>query len=430
MILKNCTLLTGAIGEVIENGAVYVQDGKVIDVGSAEKILEKYGVEEKNIRDLNKKILLPGLTNPYTSYYINELNLNSKLRDSNLPPYEKFSKIVNFALNKSDETELFKDIMTLGSFKSLINGVTSSIVSLPYSKNITYVKEIAEQIGVRVKPSPILLTENGIARNIRDDILENRDIKSLTILGVWGLEKEDYDFLEKFLNDDRRLRIAIVDFQQEERYAMLKHGKELMNIIRENNLLSKKVDVIYAGNVTAEVMDYFASKGVRLIKSVRTELMEINTSPNLLDMLGRGMKVAIGSGLIDYSLFNEAKTLLITEKFNNKAKHNILYNEVERTIFMSNYQFSSEEFDLQLGQISSGKEADFTILSSRTGDYIFNTNTPFTEISFRMGNEIEVSGAVVGGEISLWDREPQKADTKEIRRIQKKINDYVRNLVI
>ncbi|MDK2945605.1 MAG: hypothetical protein PWQ85_369 [Geotoga sp.] len=430
MILKNCTLLTGAIGEVIENGAVYVQDGKVIDVGSAEKILEKYGVEEKNIRDLNKKILLPGLTNPYTSYYINELNLNSKLRDSNLPPYEKFSKIVNFALNKSDETELFKDIMTLGSFKSLINGVTSSIVSLPYSKNITYVKEIAEQIGVRVKPSPILLTENGIARNIRDDILENRDIKSLTILGVWGLEKEDYDFLEKFLNDGRRLRIAIVDFQQEERYAMLKHGKELMNIIRENNLLSKKVDVIYAGNVTAEVMDYFASKGVRLIKSVRTELMEINTSPNLLDMLGRGMKVAIGSGLIDYSLFNEAKTLLITEKFNNKAKHNILYNEVERTIFMSNYQFSSEEFDLQLGQISSGKEADFTILSSRTGDYIFNTNTPFTEISFRMGNEIEVSGAVVGGEISLWDREPQKADTKEIRRIQKKINDYVRNLVI
>jgi hypothetical protein len=427
VILKNCTLLTGAIGEVIENGAVYVQDGKVIDVGSAEKILEKYGVEEKNIRDLNKKILLPGLTNPYTSYYINELNLNSKLRDSNLPPYEKFS---NFALNKSDETELFKDIMTLGSFKSLINGVTSSIVSLPYSKNITYVKEIAEQIGVRVKPSPILLTENGIARNIRDDILENRDIKSLTILGVWGLEKEDYDFLEKFLNDGRRLRIAIVDFQQEERYAMLKHGKELMNIIRENNLLSKKVDVIYAGNVTAEVMDYFASKGVRLIKSVRTELMEINTSPNLLDMLGRGMKVAIGSGLIDYSLFNEAKTLLITEKFNNKAKHNILYNEVERTIFMSNYQFSSEEFDLQLGQISSGKEADFTILSSRTGDYIFNTNTPFTEISFRMGNEIEVSGAVVGGEISLWDREPQKADTKEIRRIQKKINDYVRNLVI
>jgi cytosine/adenosine deaminase-related metal-dependent hydrolase len=158
--------------------------------------------------------------------------------------------------------------------------------------------------------------------------------------------------------------------------------------------------------------------------------MEINTSPNLLDMLGRGMKVAIGTGLIDYSLFNEAKTLLITEKFNNKAKHNILYNEVERTIFMNNYQFTSDEFDLQLGQIRSGKEADFTILSSRTGDYIFNTNTPFTEISFRMGNEIEVSGAVVGGEISLWDREPQKVDTKEIRRIQKKINDYVRKLII
>jgi cytosine/adenosine deaminase-related metal-dependent hydrolase len=203
-----------------------------------------------------------------------------------------------------------------------------------------------------------------------------------------------------------------------------------MNIIKENGLLSKKVDVIYAGNITPEVMDYFASKGVRLIKSVRTELMEINTSPNLLDMLGRGMKVAIGTGLIDYSLFNEAKTLLITEKFNNKAKHNILYNEVERTIFMNNYQFTSDEFDLQLGQIRSGKEADFTILSSRTGDYIFNTNTPFTEISFRMGNEIEVSGAVVGGEISLWDREPQKVDTKEIRRIQKKINDYVRKLII
>jgi cytosine/adenosine deaminase-related metal-dependent hydrolase len=430
MILKNCNLLTGAIGEVIENGAVYVQDGKVIDVGTAEKILEKYGVEEKNIRDLNKKVLLPGLTNPYTSYYINELYLNSKLRDSNLPPYEKFSKIVNFALSKSEETEFFKDIMTLGSFKSLINGVTSSIVSIPYSKNISYVKEIADEIGVRVKPSPILLTENGIQRSIRDDLLENKDIKSITILGVWGLEKEDYDFLEKFLDDGRRLRIAIVDFQQEERYAMLKHGKELMNIIKENGLFSKKVDVIYAGNITPEVMDYFASKGVRLIKSVRTELMEINSSPNLLDMLGRGMKVAIGTGLIDYSLFNEAKTLLITEKFNNKAKHNILYNEVERTIFMNNYQFTSDEFDLQLGQIRSGKEADFTILSSRTGDYIFNTNTPFTEISFRMGNEIEVSGAVVGGEISLWDREPQKVDTKEIRRIQKKINDYVRKLII
>lgn len=430
MILKNCTLLTGIIGEVIENGAVYIQDGKVIDVGSAEKILENYGVEERNILDLNKKILLPGLTNPYTSYYINELYLISKLRDSNLPPYEKFSKIVNFSLNKSDEIELFKDIMALGSFKSLINGVTSSIVSFPYSKNINYVKNIANEIGIRVKPSPILLTENGIPRNIREDILENKDIKSITILGVWGLEKEDYEFLDEFLNGNRRLRIAIVDFQQEERYAMLKHGKELINIIKENNLLSKKVDIIYAGNVTPEVMDYFASKGVRLIKSVRTELMEINSSPNLLDMLGRGMNVAVGTGFLDYSLFNEAKTLLMAEKFNNKAKHNIIYNEVERTIFMNNYQFTSDEFDLQLGQIKSGKEADFTILSSRTGDFIFNTNTPFTEISFRMGNEIEVSGVVVGGELSLLDREPQKFDDKEIKKIQKKINNYARKMSI
>ncbi|MDO7975542.1 hypothetical protein OF820_13015 [Oceanotoga sp. DSM 15011] len=430
MILKNCTILTGNIGEVIENGAIFIKDGRIVDFGNAQDIIDKYVEVEDDIKDMEGKIVLPGLSNPYTSFYINELSLINKSKNSDLPPYEKFSKIVGYAQNLVEDKNLFEDIVKLGAYKSLINGITTSIISIPYSEKISRVKEIGDQIGVKIKPSPIFLTENGIPRQVREKLLKDKDISSITILGVWGLESEDYEFLKEFIKMGKRLRIAIVDFQQEERYCMLKHGKQLVSVMKEQNILSKKVDIIFAGNITNQIMDFFASKGVRLIKSVRTELMEINYTPNLLDMLGRGMKVSIGTGIIDYSLFNEAKTLLITEKFHNKAKQRILYSEVERTIFMNNYSFVSDEFSMQMGKVSSGQEADLTILNCRSGEFLFNTKTPFTELSFRLGTEIEVWGAIVGGNITLWDRKVKFADIDDIKNIQKRINNKIKYLDI
>lgn len=423
MILKNCKVLTGNLGEVIENGSVYIKNEKIIDVGETEKILEKYPDEQT--KDLDGKIILPGLSNPYTSFYINELSMLYMLINSKLSPYEKFSKIVGYSEKLVDEEKLFEYIIKLGGYKSMINGITSTIVSIPYSKNISKIKELCDSIGIKIKPSPVFLTETGIPRAYRDDLINNTEISSITLLGVWGLEKEDYEFLKKFINSGKRVRIVIIDFKQEERYCKLKYGKNLLSVFKENNILSKNIDIIFAGNVNSEIIDFFSSKSVRLIKSLRAELSELEKTPDLLDMLGRGMKVSIGTGTTDYSIFDEAKTLLVTEKSHNKSKASIIYNEVERTIFMNNYLFTSEEFGVQLGKIAPGTEADITILNSRTGVFKFTSNTPFTEISFKIGSELEVFGTIVGGKIAMWDRKPKIANVKEIKKIQKKLNKFV-----
>ncbi|MCP5456012.1 MAG: hypothetical protein H7A31_04460 [Thermotogae bacterium] len=421
MILYNCTILTGQIGEIIKNAAVCIKDDKIVDVGNENEILEKYMEDEEQI-NLDGKIIMPGLSNPYTSFYINEFGMIHKMAYSDLPTYEKFSKIVGYSETMVEDEDLFEDIVRLGGYKSLINGITTSIVSIPYSKNISRIDQICESIGVKIKPSPIFLTENGIPRAYRRELINNKNISSITILGVWGLEDEDYEFIQEFFDAGKRIRIVLVDYEQEERYSQLKHGEKLLEVLKKHNVLSKKVDIIFAGKIDKDFLDYISYKGVRIIKAVRTEQMEIEGSPELLDLLGRGVKVAIGTGIIDYSLFNEAKTLLISEKAHGKSNYNILYNEVERTIFMNNYQFASDELATQMGKIAGGYDADITILNSRTGDFIFNTETPFTEISFAIGSEVEVWGAIVSGKISLWDRKLQSSDMSLIRRIQKDIN--------
>lgn len=428
MIFKNCTILTGVIGEKIDNSAIYFKKNKIIDVGNNDEILRKYPHEE--MFNLDQKLVLPGLTNPYASFYINELAILSKMKDSTLSPYEKFSKIITYFQKIIDDEDLFEKIIKLGSFKSLINGITSTIISLPFTKNIDKIQEITENIGLKVKVSPLLLTENGINEETKNLILNDDSISSISILGLWGLEEKDYLFLKEFISKGKRLKIFIVDFIQEERYCMLKHGKELLDILRNTGLLNKYVDIVFAGNINDNYMDFFSQKGVRFIKSIRTELMEIGYTPNLLYMLGRGIKVAIGTGVIDYSLFNEANTLLTTEKFNNKAKQNILFNEVERTIFSNNFSFTSEEFKSQIGKISPGYEADMTIISSKTGEILLESKTPFTELSFKVGTEFDVFGTVVNGDISIWEGKPKKVDIRNIKRLQREMNNTIINLKI
>ena len=83
---------------------------------------------------------------------------------------------------------------------------------------------------------------------------------------------------------------------------------------------------------------------------------------------------------------------------------------------------------IPIGKIAPGKEADITILNSRTGVFQFETKTPFTEISFKIGSELEVFGTITSGKIAMWDRKPKIANVKEIRKIQKKINKFVNEI--
>jgi len=425
MILTNCTILTGNISEVIQNGAIYIKDNKIVSVDLNEKILEKHSEHDTDIRDMEGKILIPGLSNPFSNFYINELNFFDKIVGSNLPPYEKFSKIINHIKNISDNEFIFERVVKLASFKSLINGVTSVIVTLPFSENLKYLKEFSDSLGIKLKASPMILVENGFSNEIKENLLNNPNIYSITLLGAWGLETSDYEFLKEFMSKGKRVKVIIIDFNLEDRYSRLKHGRNLLDVFKENNFLSRNVDIVFAGNITSTYMDQLASKGTRFIKSIRTELTEIGNTPKLIDMMGRGIKVSIGTSFSDYSLFDEAKFLITFEKFNNKIKPELLNSEVERTIFLNNYSVTSEEFGLQMGKIHPGYDADISILNCRTGDILIDSKNPFTQLASKISNEIEIFGVMVSGEFVVWDRKPKKIDIRVIKRLQKEINEEI-----
>lgn len=54
--------------DIIENGAVYMEDGKIVEVGKTDVFLEKYGKSVKNDEhiDATGKVVTPGLIDPHT----------------------------------------------------------------------------------------------------------------------------------------------------------------------------------------------------------------------------------------------------------------------------------------------------------------------------------------------------------------------------
>jgi len=421
VILKNCTLLTGNIGEVIQDASIVIKGDKIVDLVTSDRPFEKHA--DKETYDMQGKIVIPGLSNPYSSFYISELGLLNRLLNSDLPSYEKFLKIYGYSEKIFSSHDFFEKLVRMAAYKSIYNGLTSTVIAIPVSKNLPDMNSSTLDLGIKIKYSPVILSENGINKALKDELLANDNISSITLLGIWGLENEDYDFLRTFMEKGKRIKILMVDFNQEDRYSMLKHGKGLLEILKNQNILSKKIDIVFSVNIGQDLMDLFATKGIRLIKSIRTEVTEIGFSKNILDLLGRGMKIAIGTGLIDYSLFEEAKALLISEKLNGKAKQSIIYNEIERTIFMNNYQFIGEEFGTQLGKVAAGADADLTVLNYKTGKYLFKTNTPFTEIALKVGCDVDIYGTIVGGKVSMWEGKILQMDQTEMIKIQNEINN-------
>ncbi len=54
--------------DIIENGALYIEDGKVVEVGSSEQISEKYNrlLNSEHHIDATGKVVTPGLIDPHT----------------------------------------------------------------------------------------------------------------------------------------------------------------------------------------------------------------------------------------------------------------------------------------------------------------------------------------------------------------------------
>jgi hypothetical protein len=140
------------------------------------------------------------------------------------------------------------------------------------------------------------------------------------------------------------------------------------------------------------------------------------------DLLGRGMKVCLGSGFLDFDVQNEVQALILGERQSKHFSQRVLDYEVQKLLFTNNYKLLEKHFGKVSGMLREGYPSDI-VFAKKKNDFscleLINTN--FTSFMNNILKAFDITDVWSNGDKVLSNGKPTKFSKKEIKDIYKNV---------
>lgn len=390
MIIKNanelvtCSSFSGKAGKemqelnVIENGAVVVEDGKIVAVGKNEEILSKYDESKYEVIDAAGKAVLPGFIDSHTHFVFGGFRADEfswRLRgDSYMDIMNRGGGIVSSV--KSTREASFEELYESGvdRLNSMLEfGVTTVEGKSGYGLDLdTEIKQLEVMKEIDKKhPIDVVTTFLG---------------PHATPVEYKGREDEFIDFMiEKVLPEVKEKKLAdFADIFCEKNVFELDLSRKFLNAAKEMGFKLKlhadEIVRIGGAELAAEVgavsADHLLQASDEGIKKMAESGVVCTTLPLTAfslkedfargrDMIDNGCKVALATDLNPGSCFSNSIPLMfslacIYMKMSPEEALNALTINAAAAIGK----------EKEVGSIDVGKKADFVILKYPSYRYI------------------------------------------------------------
>ncbi|MFW6121572.1 MAG: hypothetical protein ACOC80_11835, partial [Petrotogales bacterium] len=379
----------------------------------------------EKVVDGHDGIVFPALVNAHASIYTSLKNFHDDVISDSVAGIDFFKSLVEKTKEKTWEKLNLFTIKTAIA-KSLACGITTLYGPIFFSKNLSVkqLRQLANEHCIQLSLGPIVLKEN------IEDIVKN-----------WGSEEEDSFFhptvyvaeLPYFTKDEltslKKLKISgvdlnlvILDMEEIDRESLSLWGEHIIDRIIEAGLLVSGTTFVYAGNLTETDKDILANRDLFVVKSSRSELYSGIFEPNVSDLLGRGMKVCLGSGFLDFDMQNEVQALILAERQSKHFSQRVLDYEVQRLLFINNYKLLEKHFGKSSGIIREGYPSDI-VYAKKKNNFSCLELIDITYISF-MNNILKAFNIVdvwSNGDKVLSNGNPTKFSDREVKEIYKSL---------
>jgi putative selenium metabolism protein SsnA len=429
LIAGGIVITLGRNNQVIHDGAVYVKDGLIADVGQAKDLKERYVCEVKvNARN---KVVLPGFICAHHHLY-------STMARGFAPPGEParcFGEILERLWWKLDMA-LLEDDVYLSALIPLIecirNGTTAIIDhhASPSCRDgsLDLIAKAVLESGIRAslcyEVSDRNVPAGGLAENER---FLNRMAaeKSPFLTGMMGLHASmtvSSDTLARCRAVAERYgvgyHIHVAEGLEDHTDSLMKYGVRTVERLVTRGICGKNSLYIHCVNIDEREMDLIKDTGTMVVHNPESNMNNAVGVANVLAMMAKGILVGLGTDGMASDMPAQMRCAYLLHRLENRDPR-VAFCEAPRLLLWNNAAIAARFFPMRLGAIEKGAAADFAIL-----DYIPPTTLEagnfLGHFIFGMVDAV-VDTTIVAGKILMQNKQILSLDEEEIAARSRKL---------
>ncbi len=436
MLITNANLITwGDPNRILENQAIIVEGGRIIETGPSEELSRRYSGGERV--DAHSLYVMPGAICAHTHFY------GAFSRGLNIPglPAKDFPEILEklwWPLDKSLSLEAVH-YSTLVCLLDAIKHGTTTLVDHHSSPNaIQYsLDEIASAVdisGVRASLCYEVTDRNGeggaragIAENLRFINLVDHGLDISGRLGaMFGLHasltlsEKTLDLCREAVPEGIGFHIHVAEHSVDEYDSIQRCGTRVVDRLFRHKILGSKSIVVHAVHIDAREIEILKETNTWVTHQPRSNMNNAVGLPQVEAMLRSGIKVCLGNDGFSNAMWEEWKACYLAHKLANQDPRRMPASLIAQMAIYNNADLGKMLFpNINLGSITLGAEADLIFVDYQPFTPLTVDNLPW-HIVFGFQDSM-VTDTMVAGKFLMKDRQVLSLDEEKIIYLTRKL---------
>lgn len=440
MLIKNGTIITfDDNSTIIENGAVYIEDNIIKEVGDSSKLEEKY--KEEECFDAKGKIVMPGLICAH--YHAYSAFARGMILEGE--PASNFIEVLRRVWWKLDKKLTLEDVYYSGlvsAIDAVKNGTTTLIDhhASPYACTGSlnelsraflavgvrgnYCYEVSERDGMNI-------AKEGLAENY-NFIKQCKDKKDDLITGSFGLHAS-FTLSDKTLKEASAMaqelgcgfHIHVSEGIMDEELSQYNYSKSVVKRLEDMKILGENTIAVHGVNIVREDLNILNKTNTIVVHNPESNMNNAVGIPPILDMMNKDILVGLGTDGFTANMFREIETLYIVHKLIKKDPRIMSVPDTIKIAFYNNSNIIKRIFGKPAGVLKEGAFADLIVVD-------YNSPTPINSsnigghLIFGM-NSNNVLSTIINGKVVMKDRIIVGIDEEEIMKKSRQVSKNLWN---
>ncbi len=386
ILIKNGIILTFDKNDrVINNGFVYLEDGKIKALGSMKDLKSKKLKRPKKTIDASGRIVMPGIINPHMHFY------STFARGMGLPGFNpnKFSDILKGLWWKLDKKLTLEDVY-YSTLVILLDAVKQGVTSIidhhaspgSISGSLDKIEKAFDKVGLRSilcyevsDRDGAKIRDEGLEENIRylKKVKKNKDPMHSALFGLHASftikDKTFEKAVELGSEVDAGFHIHCAEGIEDFQLAKKRGYKGVVHLLNHFNILNPKTILAHCIHISGKELNIIKRTGAIAVHNPSSNMNNAVGVMNLLQFVKKDVLVGIGTDGMWIDPIREYVNSFLLQRINLR-KPNIAFMETFRA-FMNNAGIYSRISRIKTGQIKN----------NWVGDVIIKDYTPPTPIS-------------------------------------------------
>ena len=415
MLITNGRILTfGDSPRLIENGAVLIQDDRIVDVDFSGVLEEKYPQEER--LDAQGMLVMPGMIVSHTHFY------GTFARGMAIPgpPMRNFPEILQrlwWPLDRALDEEGVRYSALSPILDAIRYGATTLIDHHASNRfidgSLDVIADVVEETGVRAvlcyevsdRDGPEV-AEAGIRENVRF-IQKAREMAYPRIAATFGLHAAltlSDATLERCVAEAEAIghegfHIHAAEGSADQEHSLATYGLRTIDRLAQRGILGPKTIVAHAIDIDAWEMATLRDTETWVSHQPRSNMNNAVGVADIPAMLRGGMKVVLGNDGFSNDVFEEMRVAYLLHKSARNDPRVLPADQLLSIVIENNAALAQQFFGRTFGRLEPGAVADIIMLDYDPPTPLSVGNFPWHIIFGFDGRKVDTT--IVGGRILM-----------------------------